>query len=214
MRPEDMSPRFDGPGGPAREEAQMHKNATIRPATRADAPALARLVDMAGEELPRTIWAGMAEAGETIWDVGARRAARDEGAFSWRNATVAEIDGQVAAGLVGYRVGNTPEETEGLPAMFVPLVELENLALGSFYVNVLATFPEFRRMGLGQRLMRDVPARAGGQGPYSIIVADKNLPAATLYAEEGYMEIARRPIVEDGGWGCASDNWVLLVRHR
>ena len=192
----------------------MASNPIIRAAAKGDAPALAKLVDMAGEKMPRTIWAGMAEPGETIWDVGARRAARDEGAFSWRNATVAEIDGQVAAGLVGYRVGQEPEDTDGLPAMFVPLIELENLALGSFYVNVLATLPEFRRMGLGQRLMREVSAQAGGQGPLSIIVADKNLAAMTLYAGEGYEEVARRPIVEEGGWSCASDNWVLLVKDR
>ncbi len=214
MRPDDMALRSEGPGGSPDEGENMTNNVKIRPATRADAPALARLVDMAGEEMPRTIWAGMAEPGETIWDVGARRAARDEGAFSWRNATVAEIDGQVAAGLVGYRIGTEPEDTDGLPPMFVPLIELENLALGSFYVNVLATFPGYRRKGLGQRLMREVPARAGGQGPFSIIVADKNLPAATLYADEGYVELARRPIVEDGGWSCQSDEWVLLVRDR
>ena len=185
---------------------------TIRPATIDDAPVLARLVDMAGEQLPRFVWNDLAEPGETIWDVGTRRAARDEGAFSWRNATVAETGGQAAAAIVAYRLGPEPDSLDGVPPMFAPLVELENLARGSFYINVLATLPEFRRRGLGQRLMREVPRLAGGQGPFSIIVADRNRPAVDLYTAEGFRQRARRAIVEVEGWTCASDDWVLLVR--
>jgi hypothetical protein len=44
----------------------------------------------------RSTWGKMAEAGQTAWDVGRIRAARDDGAFSWRNAVVAEQDGTVA----------------------------------------------------------------------------------------------------------------------
>ena len=52
-----------------------------------DAADLARLVDLAGEGLPSYLWARMAEPGEDAFAVGERRrAARDEGAFSWRNA--------------------------------------------------------------------------------------------------------------------------------
>ena len=81
----------------------------LRPARREDAADLARLVDLASEGLTSYIWAEMAEPGEDALAVGVRRAARDEGAFSWRNAVMAELDGSVAGGLVSYPIGDEPE---------------------------------------------------------------------------------------------------------
>ena len=60
----------------------------IRPATKADAHALADLINFAGEGLPLYLWKKMAEPGETAWEVGRRRAKREDGGFSYRNATV------------------------------------------------------------------------------------------------------------------------------
>ena len=37
--------------------------------------------------------------------------------------------------------------------MFVPLQELENLAPGTWYVNVLAAYPEHRGQGYGTALL-------------------------------------------------------------
>lgn len=45
----------------------------LRPARIEDAPALARLVNYAGEGLPLHLWTQMAEAGEDPWKIGARR---------------------------------------------------------------------------------------------------------------------------------------------
>ena len=74
----------------------------LRAATPGDAPALAELINFAGEGLPLHLWAGMAVPGETAWDVGRRRARRDAGGFSWRNSTVVEEAGTVVACLIGY----------------------------------------------------------------------------------------------------------------
>lgn len=183
----------------------------LRPARRADAADLARLVDLAGEGLPRHLWARMAGPGEDVWDVGARRASRDDGAFSWRNAVVAEVDGAVAGALVVYRIGDAPEPLDELPAMFRPLQQLENLALGSQYVNVLAIFPDHRRRGLGRRLLAEAEARGGDAGAMSIIVADRNAPAVALYCASGYRERARTPIVKED-WVSDSTAWVLLLK--
>ena len=57
----------------------------FRPARIDDAPALADLVDFAGEGLPSYLWAKMAQPSETAMDVGRRRAAREEGAFSYHD---------------------------------------------------------------------------------------------------------------------------------
>ena len=184
---------------------------TLRPATREDAADLAHLVDLAGEGLPSYLWAGIAEPGESVWDVGTRRAARDEGSFSWRNAVIAEIDGAVAGGLVSYRIGDVPEPLDDLPPMFRPLQALENQALGSHYVNVLATYPAFRRRGVGRVLMAEAERLGTGARGISLIVADANAPARRLYAALGYAERARAPIARNG-WRSASEQWLLMVK--
>ena len=46
-----------------------------RMATPDDAPALADLVNFAGEGLPLHLWAEMAEPGQDPWEVGCRRQA-------------------------------------------------------------------------------------------------------------------------------------------
>jgi ribosomal protein S18 acetylase RimI-like enzyme len=183
----------------------------LRPARREDADDLARLVDIAGEGLPAYLWAAMAEPGENVWAVGSRRAARDEGGFSWRNAVIAEFDGQTAGVLISYRIGDAPEPLDGLPPMFRPLQALENRVLGSHYVNVLATYPAFRGRGVGHALMAEAERLGEGANGMSLIVADRNLNALRLYVALGYEERGREPILKNG-WKCDSDAWVLMAK--
>ena len=183
----------------------------LRPAERADAADLARLIDLAGEGLPRYLWSGIAEPGEDPLAVGMRRALRDEAGFSWRNAVIAEAGGAVAGLTIAYRIGAAPEPLDALPPMFRPLQDLENLAPGSQYVNVLATYPAFRRRGVARRLLAAAEAMGAGAAGMSIIVADRNEPALALYRASGYAEHARRAMVKEG-WVCDSDAWVLLTK--
>jgi len=183
----------------------------LRPARREDAPDLARLVDLAGEGLPSYLWAGMAEPGESAFDVGVRRAARDEGAFTWRNAVIAEFAGRIAGALVAYPIGSTPAPLDDLPAMFRPLQALENRALGTLYVNVLATYEPYRRRGVASRLLAEAE-RMGGRGGLSLIVADRNPTARRLYEGFGFVEVAREPMVKDG-WVTGAEAWLLMVRE-
>jgi len=179
-----------------------------------DAEAIATLVNYAGEGLPLYVWQGMAEPGETAWDVGYRRARRDEGAFSYRNAAVLDAGGKAVACLIGYVIPDSPEPVpDDMPAMFVPLQELENLAPVTWYVNVLAAMPGYRGLGLGTRLLgvaEDTARDAGCRG-LSIIVADANTGARRLYERCGYAEQARRPMIKDA-WQSEGQNWVLLTK--
>ena len=187
----------------------------IRPATPDDAPALAELINFAGEGLPLYLWQRMAEPGETAWDVGRRRARRDVGGFSWRNALVVEREGDVVACLVGYPLPDAPEPIDlaGTPPMFVPMEELERLAPRSWYVNVLAAYPPWRGRGIGTMLLREADrlAVATGCRGASIIVADTNRGARRLYERCGYAERARRDMVKEG-WDAPGAQWVLLVK--
>ncbi len=189
--------------------------APFRRATTADAHAMAELVNMAGEGLPVYLWTRMAEPGEDPWAVGRERARREEGSFSYKNTVVAEEGGRVVAGLIGYPLPDAPEpiDYDSMPAMFVPLQELENLAPATWYVNVLATYPEHRGKGYGARLLEiadRIAAEAKLKG-LSIIVSDANEGARRLYERSGYKEIASRPMVKED-WENHGVNWVLLVK--
>ena len=188
--------------------------APFRRARPDDAPVLAELVNYAGEGLPLYLWGKLAEPGETAWDVGRRRAARDEGSFSYRNATIIERAGKPVGCLIGYVIPPNPEPVAAdTPAMFVPLQELENAAPATWYVNVLAVRPQFRGQGLGTALLglADDTARLLGLGALSVIVSDANTGARRLYERRGYVERATRTM-EKEGWENAGGNWVLLIR--
>ncbi len=188
---------------------------TIRRATPDDDAALAIAVNMAGEGLPLYLWRQMAGPGVDPWSVGRERARRDHGCFSYANAVVREVDGEIAGCLVGYRQPDTPEpiDTATLSPMFAGLQALENLAPGTWYVNVLATFPHHRRNGHGMELLRHAERRARETGAtgLSIIVADTNTAARRLYERLGCREVASRPAVKED-WDNPVCNWVLLTK--
>jgi ribosomal protein S18 acetylase RimI-like enzyme len=194
----------------------MHQSETIRKATPEDAELLVDLIEYASEGLAPYIWSKMAEPGESVRDVGLRRARREEGAFSYRNAFVLEKEGDAAAALIGYALPEEPEpiDYDSLPALFVPPQELENLVPGTWYVNVLAAYPQFRGQGCGKALLdfAEGLAREAGCAGLSIIVSDANPGARRLYERQGCREIARR-VMEKEDWENEGQHWVLLGKR-
>ncbi len=187
----------------------------FRPATKADASALAVLVDIAGEGMPAHMWSTLAAPGQSILEVGRERATRDDGGFSWRNAVIAETGGEVAACLVGYRLDD-PYDLRALtdmPSNVQPLIKLEAKAPGSWYVNVLATFPEFRRCGLATKLLEiaESKGREDSAPHLSVIVGSWNEAAARRYRHAGYEVLATEPAIPFPGCHHEGD-WVLMVR--
>ena len=187
----------------------------LRQATPADAAVLAELVNYAGEGMPLYLWERMAGPGETAWDVGRKRAARDTGGFSYRNAVVIEHDGRCAGSLIGYAIpaGAVPIGSD-MPPIFVPLQELENLAPSTWYVNVLAVVPEVRGHGLGSQLLQlaHETGRALGLRGMSVIVSDTNAGARRLYERHGYRIAVTRTKVKEG-WQNEGREWVLLTKE-
>lgn len=194
----------------------MNEATTFRPARIEDAPILAELVNYAGEGLPLYLWGKIAAAGETAWDVGRQRAARESGSFSYRNATIIEHAGVAAGSLVGYVIPETVEPVPAdMPAMFVPLQQLEDLAPGTWYVNVLAVLPPYRGRGLGSEMLRLADRTGEEQGcrGMSVIVSDANRGARRLYERMGYAETAKRPMVKEG-WINDGTEWMLLTKFK
>ena len=172
---------------------------------------MAELVNMAGEGLPLYLWSKLAEEGQDPWDVGQERARREEGGFSYRNTIVLEKEKRVIGMLTGYPISKEPQPIEGMPPMFVPLQELENLAPLTWYVNVLAVVPEERGQGHGTTLLSlavDIARRLRMSG-LSLIVSSANENARRLYERHGYTLAGSRPMVKED-WQHGGTSWELL----
>ena len=172
----------------------------FRRAEQADAPVLARLIDIAGEGIPAYLWAQSATRGERPLDIGTRLSGREHGIFSYRNAIVFEVGGAVAGMVMGYRQSDPYSDTNlaHVPAVVRPVIELESLVPGSWLVKSLALLPDYRGDGLGSQLLGLARSLAEEEGArqLSLIVAADNEGACRLYQRSGYRAIAQRPVVD------------------
>jgi ribosomal protein S18 acetylase RimI-like enzyme len=188
----------------------------IRPATKRDALHMAALADIAGHGMPAWVWSQACDKGQSVIEVGRARAMREDADFSWRNAHMLEQDGEIAGMLLGYRQPDTMDagDTSTIHEVFRALAELEAAAPGSWYVNILGVFTEYRGRGLGTRLLRRAEelADATGTRRMSLIVDSGNDPARRLYERTGYVEETRRPMVPFPG-STVSGDWVLMVKE-
>ncbi len=186
----------------------------IRQATAADDADLVQFINMAADDLPLHFWRKSVGPDGDPWAYGRERARRETGNFSYRNAWVAEQDGAVAACLLGYMADAEPGPIDpDTPAIFVPLLQLEALAPGSWYLNVLATYVPQRGRGLGSALLAhaETVARACGATSISLIAEDTHDAARRLYTAKGYVEVARRPVVK-GDWQVDAAEWILFAK--
>lgn len=188
----------------------------IRQARQDDCRALAELINIAGEGIPQWLWQQAASGSEDAMSVGAARAAGDSGGFSYTNAHVVELnDGAIAAMLLGYRLADPYDsgDSASAPEVVRPLIELESLAPGTWYINAIATFEDWRGEGLGSQLLALAHelASASGADALSLIVASENRGANRLYQRQGYTVRASRPVV--GFPGCRfSGDWLLMCK--
>ena len=187
--------------------------APYRRAKSEDAPKIAELFNIASHGLSLYLWAKLAGTGESPWDVGRERARR--GIVAYRNTIVREAGGSIAACLNGYPLHDSPQANahENVPIMLAPMHELENIMHGSWFVNLLATYPEHRGKGYGTELLRiaEMLARDAQCAGLSLVVSDGNTGALRLYERNGYVEHATRSIVKEK-WEHSGKNWVLLVK--
>lgn len=175
-----------------------------------DGRALAELVNYAGEGLPLYVWKRMAGPDEDPWAVGAARQAKR--AAKREIIAVDEGSGVVAA-MTGYPILEE-QAIDGIEPVFSVLQELENAVVGTWYLNVLATYPRARGRGLGALLIEQGERIARGLSldGVSIVVADGNQGARRLYARLGYMETQSRPMVKED-WENPSTTWILMEKR-
>jgi ribosomal protein S18 acetylase RimI-like enzyme len=187
---------------------------SFRRATLADAVDLANLVEFASEGLALYLWTRLAGPGRDPWEIGRRRVSSESLGVSYRNALIAERAGATIGVLIGYPLRVEPHNDERLPALLVPLHELMSLAPNTWYVHVLAAYPERRGRGVGTALLMEADrlAAKAGMARQSLIVSDTNTGARRLYERHGFYETARRQMIKNG-WQHPGTDWVLMIKE-
>lgn len=198
------------PGG----SAHMRTHVRFRQARKSDAVDLACLIDCASRGLALWLWSTLREPGQSVIEVGRHRIRTQTASpLHYRAFTVAEVDGAIAGALTGRLIPIPHErgDSADLPDVFAPLLELEAIAAGSWYLNVVAVYREFRGQGVGSALLRQAEeiARLADAPQISLIVEEANPGALKLYLRYGFEEWARRPYVPFPGSTDEGD-WILL----
>ncbi len=188
----------------------------IRKANRSDVNDIAKLALIAGEGIPAWFWKQSAADTQSMEDAGAAKLLSETENFSYRNVHVAVIDDKVAGMILAYRLPDedNAEDLDELPEFIRPMVELEQCVPGSFYINMLATFPQYRNMSIGTKLMRMVDSLASDAGCSltSIEVFAQNEGALRLYRRLGY-EVAEKRRVVPHECHPYDGELLLLTRH-
>ena len=176
----------------------MGEEATFRPARREDCAKIAALYSIASDGVANYIRRKLAGPGKEPLEVGERRYAREDTAFTYKSCVLAERDGEVIGMLAAFPMEPGPaagEPDEDVDPVLAPYGELERP--GSFYVCAMAVFPEHRGRGVGTRMLELAweQARERGLEELSLIVFEQNAGAKRLYERHGFEEVDRRPVV-------------------
>jgi ribosomal protein S18 acetylase RimI-like enzyme len=179
----------------------MEDQVILRPATAADAQHIAELIAISSDGVALIDWSEQAASapGMSPLDVGTAAYASEEGDYSYRNCTVAEVAGKVAGILLTFAV-----DERDLPAppppydgsdVYAPYKYLE--APDTWYVCGVALFPEQRGRGIGSRLMAlaEQQARERGFDRVSLVAFEENVGSVRLYQRLGYVVVDRAPVV-------------------
>ncbi len=171
----------------------------IRRATPAQGEHIARLALLAGDGIPAYFWNQIKQENETVIDTGARKVMAGDNNFSYKNAHVAFYGENVAGLMLGYPLHNIPtnEEINQAPEFIRPLLMMDRKVPGTFYINMLATYPEYRSRGIGRALMEHAEevAKSMDIDELSLQVFNENARALEFYYRLDYRKIAELPVV-------------------
>jgi ribosomal protein S18 acetylase RimI-like enzyme len=191
-----------------------HFKPQIRPATAEDALHVACIVEMAGHAIDNELWTANAGKDHSML-AGARRLVLNNRSlpYHYSKAWIAELDGAVAGGFVGYVVEETEPPQRNPPDYLRPLILLENQALGYWSLIAIAVYDEYRGKGLATIMLdeAEVLARRTAAKGLSLVVESDNEPAVLLYQKLGFSEAARLPWLPFGGRSGSRD-WLMMTR--
>lgn len=158
----------------------------FRPATRSDAHDIARLFQITSEGASNYIWSQLAEPGEDLLEVGARRYAREGVDFSYQNCLIAEAQGQVIGMMHSYAIRHDPAATPSTDPVLAPYNDME--VPDTLYISSLALHEGWRNQGLGRQFLDHAQRRAEQLGLKGLSLIDyaENTGARRFYERHGF----------------------------
>jgi len=175
---------------------------TFRPATKEDIPDLARLHLFGRHGIFDALYHDCI-AGLPANEIYERVLVDTGSVWAYENASVAVHDGRVIGEVHAFAFGDAANDP---PSPMVPkdrLVLLEPFdrvapqAVGTYHINILSVYPEFRGKGIGTMLMNLARSHADGRGfsKLSLFVFE-DTRAVNLYERLGFVVCGRSPIVK------------------
>lgn len=174
----------------------------IRHATVDDCRAIAEAVAMSSGGYAQLGWQERrAEFQElSLIEIGARCYAEDRPPYTWRNATVAERDGDTVGVLLSFGIDARYRSVEPEIAsddgedIYAP-VRMEEP--DSWYICAMTVFEPWRGHGIGTQLLQvsSEQARHHGYATLSLIAFEQNTGSVRLYQRHGFAVKTRAPIV-------------------
>jgi ribosomal protein S18 acetylase RimI-like enzyme len=182
-----------------------------RPAIQADARRIAELYSIASDGISDYIWSKLEQSGENLLDIGQQRFERKNTAFSFENSTVAQIDNEIAAGLLAFEMQEDADYVEEDPVL-KPYWLLEEPK--SLYIAGITVDERWRKLGIAKTLMHmaEDKCRQLALNKLSLIVFEENSIAHDFYLRLGYKEVMRKAIAPHPMIHCKGDA-LLLVKH-
>jgi len=140
--------------------------------------------------------------GRTVQQIVEHRFSRSGATSSISNSLIAEDEGVVIGGLHAFPADLSAEDPEDLLVpedryyAFEPFERLH--AHGSYYINAVAVYPQYRGRGVARQLIERAEANAVAQAfaEASLHVFAENVSAVQLYERLGYREAARQSLVD------------------
>ena len=176
---------------------------------------------MAGHGVMELFYEGLVP-GKSVIDCVIARRILDRDSFAtfrrWRVAT--DFSGQFLGALnsLPHQVLMDAPDDRLLDATklrpIAALLELEEIPVDSYYVNIIAVYPQHRRSGAGAALMRDAEhlARLQNFRRMSLCTFENDPGLMGFYGRQGFETQARRAI-EPHRAMAMSGHFVLMVRE-
>jgi ribosomal protein S18 acetylase RimI-like enzyme len=174
-------------------------------------------MDIASHGLVSWYWSTLALAGQSPLEIGrGRLQGRHDLPSHYSHWTIAENEGEIVGAFAGYVIPDpySPGDAKELPKVYAPLLELESLAAGCWYLMSLSVYPEFRHRGIGSSLLQAAILQAQGYpvSRMALTVNSANKEALALYLQTGFSEMARRQYIAFPG-SPDSGEWILLSKE-
>lgn len=178
--------------------------ARIRKATPDDAHSCAQLLLMASHGMAEAVYRDLIPGQPTVKIIGDHRIRPEGRSSSYPNWWIAEDPHRNVAGAINaYPLDGScrpmREEllTEDRIKILVPMIELDAEAAGTFFINIVAVFPEHRHGGIARRLIALVveEARNAGMAAVSLTTFEDDSRLIAYYRGFGFTVAASRPIV-------------------